>query len=108
MSEQRPSRRTFQTINHETPNHQNLTSSFLCLPLVLWSQDVDSASAVADSLKVVESLADGPMDSAMDVFEVELENTPAEDSSGVAIQEDMSTQGTDGIIQRRAYPNRPW
>lgn len=76
---------------------------FLCLPLVLWSQDVDSASAVADSLEVVESLADGPMDSAMDVLEAELEYTPAEDSSGVVIQEDMATQNTDGIIQSEGF-----
>ncbi|MEC7158946.1 MAG: Na+ dependent nucleoside transporter N-terminal domain-containing protein, partial [Bacteroidota bacterium] len=76
---------------------------FLCLPLVLWSQDVDSASVVADSLEVVESLTDGPMGSAMDVLEAELENTPAEDSSGVVIQEDMATQNTDGIIQSEGF-----
>ena len=76
---------------------------FLCLPLVLWSQDVDSASVVADSLEVVESLTDGPVGSAMDVLEAELENTPAEDSSGVVIQEDMATQNTDGIIQSEGF-----
>ena len=79
------------------------TLLLLCLPLILWSQDADSVAADAESLEAVDSLADGPIDSAMDVLEAELENTPAEDSSGVAIQEDMATQGTDEIIQSEGF-----
>ena len=79
------------------------TLILLCLPLILWSQDADSVAADAESLEAVDSLADGPIDSAMDVLEAELENTPAEDSSGVAIQEDLATQGTDEIIQSEGF-----